>query len=73
MKSRRPSASAQSAKRWNGPPPKWSPTKTCPRTTIDCSHRCDRSEQPALCGLFSFAGRFRARSAQTFAVTAPLA
>ena len=30
-----PSASARSARRWNGPPPKWSPTTTCPRATID--------------------------------------
>ena len=33
--SRSPSASARSARRWNGPPPKWSPTTTCPRATTD--------------------------------------
>ena len=50
----RPSVSAPSAKRWSGLPPKWSPTKTCPRTTIDRidQRHCWIAEQPAPCGLF---------------------
>src|SRR5690606_36260917 len=33
--STRPSASARSARRWSGPPPRWSPTTTCRRATTD--------------------------------------
>ena len=44
-RSRSPSASAKSAKRWSGPPPKWSPTTTCRRATTD---RCRAVEARSL-------------------------
>ena len=37
--STRPSASARNAKPSNGPPPKWSPTTTCPRATTESTLR----------------------------------
>ena len=57
-RSTRPSASARSARRWSGPPPKWSPTTTCPRAaTTDGSQRSSRQVRtaPPWRGRFAFA------------------
>src|SRR5690606_32853596 len=61
----RPSASARSARRWSGPPPRWSPTTTCRRATTDGSRERgtgNRGSPVPMAERLRKRGRFRVRS-----------
>src|SRR5690606_11170465 len=60
-----PSASARSARRWSGPPPRWSPTTTCRRATTDGSRERgtgNRGSPLPMAERLRKRGRFRVRS-----------